>query len=63
MVLATEKKGKKEGVSADCPVYSCPASRLRGYVAGRDGFWIDRCLKDVGVIVVDSASMQVEGKL
>jgi transposase len=39
---------------ADCPVVSC-------YEAGRDGFWIDRCLQQHGVtnLVVDSSSIEV----
>ena len=39
---------------ADCPVVSC-------YEAGRDGFWLHRCLLAQGVqnMVVDSASIEV----
>ena len=42
------------GVSPTSPVASC-------YEAGRDGFWLDRLLKQMGVmnVVVDSASIQV----
>jgi transposase len=42
------------GVSPTCPTASC-------YEAGRDGFWLDRLLKQMGVanVVVDSASIQV----
>jgi transposase len=44
----------KLGLSADCVVHSC-------YEAGRDGFWIHRCLEDLGIInrVVDSSSIEV----
>src|SRR5258706_956262 len=43
------------GVSAACPVASC-------YEAGRDGFWLDRLLKEMGVsnVVVDSGSIKVD---
>lgn len=43
------------GLAADAPVYSC-------YEAGRDGFWIDRALKRMGVHnqVVDSSSIPVD---
>ena len=39
---------------ADCPVVSC-------YEAGRDSFWLHRCLAAHGVqnLVVDSASIEV----
>jgi transposase len=39
---------------ADCPVVSC-------YEAGRDGFWLHRCLESLGVrnLVVDSSSIEV----
>ena len=42
------------GASPTCPIVSC-------YEAGRDGFWLDRLLKQMGVtnVVVDSASIQV----
>jgi transposase len=42
------------GLSPTCPVASC-------YEAGRDGFWLDRLLKQIGVVnvIVDSASIQV----
>lgn len=42
------------GVPAAAPVVSC-------YEAGRDGFWIDRALRQQGVVnvVVDSASIEV----
>jgi len=35
--LAIERAKGKLGLAADCPTYSC-------YEAGRDGFWIHRCL-------------------
>lgn len=43
------------GVSPTCPVASC-------YEAGRDGFWLDRLLKQMRVtnLVVDSASIKVD---
>lgn len=43
------------GVNATCPVASC-------YEAGRDGFWLDRLLKQMGVtnVVVDSGSIKVD---
>lgn len=42
-------------VSPTCPVASC-------YEAGRDGFWLDRLLKQKGVtnVVVDSGSIKVD---
>lgn len=45
---------RKLGLPADCPVLSC-------YEAGRDGFWLHRCLTAQGVenLVVDSASIEV----
>lgn len=41
-------------LGADTTVYSC-------YEAGRDGFWLHRCLEEQGVVnlVVDSASIEV----
>lgn len=47
--------GKKRfGLAQDAKVISC-------YEAGRDGFWIDRLLRELGVenVVVDAASMKV----
>jgi transposase len=43
------------GVSRTCPIASC-------YEAGRDGFWLDRLLKQMGVtnVVVDSGSIKVD---
>jgi len=48
--VAKEKLGLNEG----CRVVSC-------YEAGRDGFWLHRCLEQAGVenLVVDSASIEV----
>jgi len=55
-VLARTVKTAKEklGLPADCRVVSC-------YEAGRDGFWLHRCLLSIGVenLVVDSASIEV----
>lgn len=62
-VMAGDKEGvrtvidrsrEKFGLPADCRVYSC-------YEAGRDGFWIHRCLMSMGInnIVVDPASIEV----
>jgi transposase len=44
----------KLGLATDCPVYAC-------YEAGRDGFWIHRCLSAMRVqnLVVDPASIEV----
>jgi len=43
------------GVNATCSIASC-------YEAGRDGFWLDRLLKQMGVtnVVVDSGSIKVD---
>lgn len=51
---AIEKARGRFGLSATCAVNTC-------YEAGRDGFWIDRLLKQMGVsnIVVDSSSIDV----
>ena len=45
---------EKLGLPTDCRVVSC-------YEAGRDGFWLHRCLEEMGVenLVVDSASIEV----
>ncbi len=45
---------EKFKLATDCPVFSC-------YEAGRDGFWIDRALKEAGINnqVIDSASIEV----
>jgi transposase len=46
---------KRFGLSDDAGVYSC-------YEAGRDGFWLHRCLLAHGIhnVVVDSASIEVK---
>lgn len=62
-VIAGDQKGllgsiqrskEKLGLPPDCPVWSC-------YEAGRDGFWIHRCLTGMGVqnLVVDPASIEI----
>jgi transposase len=45
---------KRFGLAQNAPVKSC-------YEAGRDGFWVDRYLKSIGVetIIVDSSSIEV----
>jgi transposase len=45
---------KRFGLPTDAPVLSC-------YEAGRDGFWIHRCLEKHGIqnLVVDSSSIEV----
>ncbi len=45
---------KRFRLKASCRVVSC-------YEAGRDGFWIHRCLGDMGIenVVVDSSSIEV----
>jgi transposase len=52
---AIAKARTRFGVSPTCPITSC-------YEAGRDGFWLDRLLKQMGVanVVVDSGSIKVE---
>ena len=54
LTSAIERSKEKLGLAADCPVHSC-------YEAGRDGFWIHRCLVGMGVdnVVVDPASIEV----
>src|SRR4051812_10779667 len=54
-LLAEIRAAKRRfGLAEDAPVVSC-------YEAGRDGFWLRRCLLSHGVecIVVDSASIEV----
>lgn len=57
VALEKEIKAAKErlGLSSETPVASC-------YEAGRDGFWLHRCLLDRGVTneVVDSSSIEVD---
>jgi len=51
---AVEKARVKLGLSSAAVVYSC-------YEAGRDGFWIDRFLRKLGIrnLVVDPSSIEV----
>jgi transposase len=51
--ISTSKK--RFGLSEDAKVISC-------FEAGRDGFWVDRLLSELGVenVVVDAASMKVD---
>ena len=51
--LAIERSKERLGLATDCQVHSC-------YEAGRDGFWIHRCLTSLGVqnLVVDPASIE-----
>ena len=55
MKKAIAKARTRFKVSATCPVASC-------YEAGRDGFWLDRLLKQMSVenVVVDSGSIKVD---
>lgn len=52
--LAIDRAREKLGLARDCAVYSC-------YEAGRDGFWIHRCLDGLSVqnLVVDPASIEI----
>jgi transposase len=52
---AVARARKRLGLPEDAEVYSC-------YEAGRDGFWLHRCLTAYGIhhIVVDSASSEVK---
>jgi len=54
---AINRSKKKLGLSESATVYSC-------YEAGRDGFWIHRLLKHMGInnIIVDSSSIEVNRK-
>src|SRR6266566_2782159 len=49
-----DRARKKYGLPEGCEVVSC-------YEAGRDGFWVDRWLRSVGInnVVVDSSSIEV----
>lgn len=51
---AVSKAKEALNLPEEAPVYSC-------YEAGRDGFWIHRCLRHLGIInlVVDSSSIEV----
>ena len=55
MKKAIAKARARFGVSPACPIASC-------YEAGRDGFWLDRLLEQMGVanVVVDSGSIKVD---
>lgn len=55
MMKTIAKARARFEVSPTCPVASC-------YEAGRDGFWLDRLLKEKGVtnVVVDSGSIKVD---
>jgi transposase len=48
------KAKQRFGLPADAPVFTC-------YEAGRDGFWLHRCLEHKGLrnVVVDSSSIEV----
>lgn len=52
-----EAARKAFGLEADCPVISC-------YEAGRDGFWVHRCLVTMGIEshIVEPASIEVNRK-
>ena len=54
LLLEIAEAKRRLRLPADCPVVSC-------YEAGRDGFWLDRCLAAHGVQnrVVDSSSIEV----
>jgi transposase len=54
LLLEIAEAKRKLRLPADCPVVSC-------YEAGRDGFWLHRCLTARGVqnLVVDSSSIEV----
>jgi transposase len=49
-----DRARKKYGLPEGCEVVSC-------YEAGRDGFWVDRWLRSLGInnVVVDSSSIEV----
>jgi transposase len=51
---AFDKARRRLGLPAGCRVFSC-------YEAGREGFWLDRQLTEMGVVnlVVDSSSIEV----
>jgi transposase len=55
MMKTIAKARARFEVSPTCPIASC-------YEAGRDGFWLDRLLKQKGVanVVVDSGSIKVD---
>lgn len=53
-----ERARRRFGLSERCEVVSC-------YEAGRDGFWVDRWLRSLGVrnLVVDSSSIEVNRRV
>jgi len=53
-----DRARKRYGLPEGCEVVSC-------YEAGRDGFWVDRWLRSVGIknLVVDSSSIEVPRRL
>jgi transposase len=55
--LEISKARKSLKLEEDCPVVSC-------YEAGRDGFWVHRCLVAMGVdsLIVEPASIEVNRK-
>jgi len=54
LLRVVDRARRKFGLPEGCEVVSC-------YEAGRDGFWVDRWLKSVGIksLVVDSSSIEV----
>jgi transposase len=54
LTKAIGRAKQRFGVSESRPVFSC-------YEAGREGFWLDRLLRQMGVVnlVVDSSSIEV----
>ncbi len=54
LTKAIGRARQRFGVSESCPVFSC-------YEAGREGFWLDRLLKQMGIrnLVVDSSSIEI----
>ncbi len=54
LTKAIGRAKQRFGVSESCPIFSC-------YEAGREGFWLDRLLRQMGVVnlVVDSSSIEV----
>ena len=54
LLRVLDRARKKYGLPEGCEVVSC-------YEAGRDGFWVDRWLRSVGInnLVVDSSSIEV----
>jgi transposase len=54
LLRVLDRARKRYGLPEGCEVVSC-------YEAGRDGFWVDRWLRSVGIknLVVDSSSIEV----